>query len=138
MTSIQANVIDLTKTTVVPEKHKASSAENPTTTSHVYLRIQPYLSKLDIPGAITTSSHLQFVLHLVDPGHQLTHTTVTQCIPSKWLDVWDQHDWVEDLVAEVLRLGVEAAGQEYVVSRMGWVKDEMAEVSSGSVHVEVS
>lgn len=34
--------------------------------------------------------------------------------------MWDAHDWVEDQLAEALRLGVEMLGQEYVVERMGW------------------
>lgn len=34
--------------------------------------------------------------------------------------MWDEYDWVEDLVVESLRVGVEVIGQEYVVSRMGW------------------
>jgi len=63
---------------------------------------------------------LQFLLHLVDPVHKLSHTTVTQIIPRHWLDIWDQYEWVEDTVAEVIRIGVEVLGQEYVVARMGW------------------
>lgn len=37
--------------------------------------------------------------------------------------MWDKHDWVEDGLAETLRLGVEMLGQEYVVERMGWAKE---------------
>lgn len=36
------------------------------------------------------------------------------------MDLWDAHEWVEDQLAETLRLGVEMLGQEYVVERMGW------------------
>jgi len=68
----------------------------------------------------STQSHLQFVLHLSDPGHQLTHTTVTQAVPGKWIELWERYDWVEDLVAEALRVGVEVIGQDYIVARMGW------------------
>lgn len=50
----------------------------------------------------------------------MSHVTVTQAVPGNWLDVWDEYDWVEDLVAEALRVGVEVIGQEYVVARMGW------------------
>jgi len=52
--------------------------------------------------------------------------TVTQAIPDHWLNVWDQYDWVEDRVAEVLQLGVEVIGQEYIVERMGWVRETVA------------
>lgn len=50
------------------------------------------------------------------------HTTVTQAVPADWLEIWDDYDWVEDLVVEALRVGVEVIGQEYIVSRMGWGK----------------
>lgn len=70
--------------------------------------------------SVFMQSNLQFILHLSDPEHRLVHTTVTQAVPGPWLEVWDQYDWVEDLVAEALRVGVEVIGQEYVVARMGW------------------
>ena len=63
---------------------------------------------------------MQFLLYLSDHGNQLTHVTITQMVPEKWLGLWDEYDWVEDLVAEVLRVGVEVVGQEYLVARMGW------------------
>ena len=43
------------------------------------------------------------------------------------MDLWDQYDWVEDLVVEAIRLGVEVIGQEYIVSRMGWDKKKEPE-----------
>ena len=70
---------------------------------------------------------MQFILYLSDPSHQLVHSTITQSIPGKWLDLWDQYDWVEDLVVEAIRLGVEVIGQEYIVSRMGWDKKKEPE-----------
>jgi hypothetical protein len=93
----------------------------------VYLRVQPFLSSLghqntalEADAASNVPIHLQFILYLSDPAHQLVHCTVTQTIPVQWVDVWDEYDWVEDLVAESLRVGVEVLGQEYVVARMGW------------------
>lgn len=102
-----------------------NSAQNPTTYSYVYLRIQPFTTSLSLPSrsgadAENTSQTLQFVLYLSDPGHQVVHSTVTQAIPYKWLDLWDQYEWVEDSVVEAIRVGVEVIGQEYIVSRMGW------------------
>lgn len=67
---------------------------------------------------------MQFILHLADPAHQVVCTTVTQAIPAGWLEIWDQYDWVEDLVAESLRIAVEVLGQEYLASRMGWEKKD--------------
>jgi len=96
--------------------------------------LQPFISRLPRPaqpeGQTPANSKndylLQFVLYFSDPDHQLTHATVTQAVPSKWVDIWDQHDWIEDHVVEALRVGVEVIGQEYIVARMGWIKDDAA------------
>lgn len=45
-------------------------------------------------------------------------------MPLSWLDHWEKQDWVEDIVVEALRTGVETIGQEYIASRMGWLKDD--------------
>ncbi|KAJ7597633.1 maintenance of telomere capping protein 1 [Mycena floridula] len=129
----QANLDQLikTKNALKPET-QTSSTQSPTSYSYVYLRVQPFLTSHNIPMASPMSpneatpsepiadQHLQFLLYLSDPSHNLVHTTLTQAVPGKWLDIWDQYDWVEDLVAEALRVGVEVVGQEYVVARMGW------------------
>jgi len=115
---------------------------SPTTYSHVYLRIQPFMTSHTLPqqSAVlsdaptepaSTQSNLQFILHLSDPWHQLVHTTVTQSVPGEWLDIWDEYDWVEDLVVEALRVGVEVVGQEYIVARMGWGKEKSAGKGKG-------
>ncbi|KAJ3500311.1 hypothetical protein NLJ89_g9858 [Agrocybe chaxingu] len=112
---------------------------NATTYSHVYLRIQPFFvtySELSTSSesSKTQQQHLQFLIYLFDPAHNLTHTTLTQLVPSKWLALWDEYDWVEDLIADSLRVGVEVIGQEYVVARMGWgAKEEHSKEGSTSV-----
>jgi hypothetical protein len=112
------------KTNAPPDSQGPSSIQNPTTTSYVYLRIQPFTSTITIPEPEPTeSSQLQFILFLSDPAHKLSYTTVTQAIPEHWLKVWNQYEWVEDMVAETLRLGVEVIGQEYLVGRMGWARE---------------
>ena len=107
---------------------KQSSVQTPTTYSHVYLRVQPYLSTLGDGVARdderSNSSILQFLLLLSDPEHKLSQVSITQAIPKHWLQIWDQYDWVEDLVADSLRVGVEFLGQEYLVARMGWASKE--------------
>jgi Family of unknown function (DUF5427) len=85
--------------------------------------VQPFFATYAHVSKTTTESstqQLQFLIYLADPEHQLINTTVTQAVPGKWLNMWDEYEWVEDLVAEALRVGVEVVGQEYVVARMGW------------------
>jgi hypothetical protein len=115
---------------------EASMNPSPTTYSHVFLRIQPFIVFYNLPQQATVpseatstssvpvpaQSNLQFIIHLSDPLHQLVHTTVTQAVPADWLEIWDEYDWVEDLVVEALRVGVEVVGQEYIIARMGWGK----------------
>ncbi len=103
------------------------SSENPTIHSTVYLRIQPFVTTQPLVFSAMYPHHpskaesqLQFLLCIHDPSHSLQARTVTQPLPRKWLELWDEHDWVEDQLAETLRLGVEIIGQEYVVARMGW------------------
>lgn len=118
---------EIIKTNVPPDPQRPSSIQNPTTTSYVYLRIQPFTSAIATPEPDSTeSTRLQFILCLSDPAHKLSYMTVTQAVPDHWLNVWDQYDWVEDRVAEVLQLGVEVIGQEYIVGRMGWVRETAA------------
>ncbi|KAF5368323.1 hypothetical protein D9758_002343 [Tetrapyrgos nigripes] len=128
----QANLDELITTKNVIKPQEISSIEVPTTYSYVYLRVQPYLTSFSLPSPSTKAEvssapaeqsvqqHLQFLLYLSDPSHNLVHSTITQAVPGSWLAVWDKYDWVEDLVAEALRVGIEVVGQEYVVSRMGW------------------
>jgi hypothetical protein len=111
-----------------------TKSSNPTTYSSVFLRIQPFLSSPIPAPKLPTSDEkestvtaippqqLQFVLYLVDMKHNIAHTTITQTVPAIWLELWDEYEWVEDLVVDVLRVGVEIIGEEYLVSRMGWGK----------------
>ena len=116
---LQANLEDVIKRNPQPPVADASTTQNPTTYSYVYLRIQPFFSSCTLQDEKTYQS-LQFLLYLSDPSHQLLHSTVTQGIPGKWLDLWDTYPWVEDLAVEALRVGVEVLGQEYISGRMGW------------------
>ncbi|KAJ7169542.1 maintenance of telomere capping protein 1 [Mycena filopes] len=143
----QANLDELIKnnTKVPPANPDSSNLQTPTTYSHIYLRIQPFLTSFPFPATTTTedappapAQHLQFLVSLSDPSHKLTHNTVTQCVPGDWLaaGMWERYEWVEDLMAEALRVGVEVIGQEYVVKRMGWgaeVKETAVEAKSEEV-----
>ncbi|KAF7319987.1 hypothetical protein MKEN_00782600 [Mycena kentingensis (nom. inval.)] len=126
----QANLDDLIKNNKkATEAKPESSVQTPTTYSHVYLRIQPFFTAFSFPASVTEaappSQQLQFLIHLSDPSHKLSQSTITQCVPGDWLaeGMWEKYDWVEDLMAEALRVGVEVIGQQYIVQRMGWGVD---------------
>ena len=131
----QANLNELIKQNSDSTSAASSSYTSPVTYSNIYLRVQPFTTSFFLPEQPATSedapstpastqTSLQFVLLLTDPTHKLVHTTMTQSVPGNWLELWDKYDWVEDLVAEALRVGVEVIGQEYIVSRMGWGNTE--------------
>ncbi|KAI0374423.1 hypothetical protein BV20DRAFT_1011428 [Pilatotrama ljubarskyi] len=137
----QANLEELMKRNAKREQTTSSSAQNPITYSYVFLRVQPYTTTYALPQIATGSevpatsssnsqSSLQFLICLSDPQHNMIHSTVTQAVPTKWLELWDEYDWVEDLVVEAIRIGVEVIGQEYIGSRMGW--DKKASEKEGS------
>ncbi|KAF8514510.1 maintenance of telomere capping protein 1 [Gautieria morchelliformis] len=138
----KANIDEMIKNNAEKAPLRNLSSSNPTTYSTVYLRVQPYLTSIPSipiptsdesksPESSASPTHLQFLLHLSSPSHSLTHTTTTQAVPSRWVDAFQQEDaegkgevlsWVEDVLVDVLRVGIEVIGQEYVGERMGWGK----------------
>ena len=104
----------------------------PVTTIPIFLQLQPVLAPLSIPeppllldpkdteSASSDESkpkHLHFILTLHDPVHNLRFTTVSQSVPGDWLDVeYDQSEWVEERLVDVIRVGVEIIAQD--VSRL--------------------
>lgn len=107
------------------------AANVPVTTVPIFLHLQPLLAPLPIPEPpvlmksssskpSTPTKHLYFLMTLHDPVHSLRFTTTTQPSPADWLDVeYDNSDWVEERLVEVLRTGVEIVAQD--VSARGGV-----------------
>jgi len=137
----QVELDEIIKKNMKPTPLEDPTNPSPTTYSHVYLRIQPFIAQYNLPQQATipsstlsapvpAHSNLQFIIHLSDPWHQLVHTTITQAVPANLLEIWDEYDWVEDLVVEALRVGVEVVGQEYIISRMGWGKGKGKQVEA--------
>ena len=48
---------------------------------------------------------------------------MTQAVPAPWVDQMEKHDWIEDVIVDALRTGVETIGQEYIVARMRWLDE---------------
>jgi len=135
----QANIEELVKNN--PENASKQSSSNPTTYSQVYLRLQPYLTSLpsvststnpEAPSTSHAPTHMQFLLYLTSPSHSITQYTTTQTLPKRWVDAFQAEDaagkggdvnaWVEDVLVDILRVGLEVIGQEYIAERMGWGK----------------
>lgn len=101
----------------------------PVTTVPIFLHLQPVLAPLSIPepsllldsSSSSSSSpstsepkkHLQFILSLQDPTHNLQFTTVSQSVPGDWMDVeYDQSEWVEERLVDIIRVSVEVIAQD--------------------------
>jgi predicted membrane GTPase involved in stress response len=106
----------------------------PVTTVPIFLHLQPLLAPLSIPeppillltdpaaSSATTSTsssskepakHLHFIISLHDPAHSLRFTTTTQPVPGDWLEVeYEQSDWVEERLVDVLKTGIEVIAQD--------------------------
>ncbi|EGG03860.1 uncharacterized protein MELLADRAFT_78477 [Melampsora larici-populina 98AG31] len=123
-----------------PEESEPISSDLPITKSSVYIRIQPILSRL--PGLSPSSSsmttnpsnqiqdgakgigvmeedHLFFLILLRDLNHSMDHATLCQSMPAVWLQIpFEENEWVEEVMVEVLRRGIEVIGQQYVNGRL--------------------
>ena len=124
----EANIDQLIKTAYDPAAANPaqydSSVTVPVTNCPIFLRIQPCLAPLPFhPGPTTPGSKdghaLFFLLLLKDPGHNLSHSSISQSIPAPWLDIpFEENEWVEDVMVDVIRRSTEIVGQEYVSGRM--------------------
>ncbi|KAL7009173.1 hypothetical protein EMMF5_001371 [Cystobasidiomycetes sp. EMM_F5] len=111
----------------------------PVTRCPVYMRIQAVMAPLPfaLPAVAEKSDstedeavapaassddmdkQLYFILILRDPTNSLIHRTLTQAIPGSWLDIpFEDNEWVEDIMVDVIRRGVEIIGEEYIKGRM--------------------
>jgi hypothetical protein len=60
-----------------------------------------------------------FVIMMVDPTHNLKFKTYSQSLPSSWLDIpYEENEWVEDKMVDVIRMSVTTIAQDYVWTRM--------------------
>jgi Family of unknown function (DUF5427) len=106
----------------IPDK----SSKNPTTTTYLFMRLQPFINKTILAASADradpnhiSNEYVQFYILLFEPTNALTHYTVSQAIPHSWIESWDTNEWVEDLIVDSLRLATQVVGQEYIISRMG-------------------
>ncbi|KAG0174934.1 hypothetical protein DFQ28_003642 [Apophysomyces sp. BC1034] len=88
----------------------------------VFMAIQPVkfaVPKLDEADKEEEDHQLLFVILLTDPTHQLKFKTFSQSLPLSWMDIpFEENEWVEDKIADVIRMAVTSIAQDYVWTRM--------------------
>ncbi|GAA5857308.1 hypothetical protein JCM8547_002211 [Rhodosporidiobolus lusitaniae] len=128
----EASLDQLIKATYQPPASPSSSSTDgltvPVTTCPIYMRIQPVLAPLPfLPSTLLNPAHttpdaqksLFFLLVLRDPTHNLVHSSLSQAMPATWLEIpFEENEWVEDAMVEVIRRSVETVGQDYITLRM--------------------
>ncbi|CAO3594074.1 unnamed protein product [Absidia cylindrospora] len=83
----------------------------------VYMAIQP--AKNSFTDDDTIPSQLVYAIVLEDPTNKLSFQTYSQSIPLAWLDIpYEENEWVEDKIVDVLRMAVTTVAQDYVFTRM--------------------
>ncbi|GAA5973257.1 hypothetical protein JCM11641_003038 [Rhodosporidiobolus odoratus] len=144
----EASLDQLIKATYKPDAPPSSSSADgvtvPVTTCPIYMRIQPCLSPVPSlpssslnPASTTPDAQkvLYFLLILRDPTHNLVHSSMSQSMPSSWLDIpFEENEWVEDAMVEIIRRSVEIIGQEYITHRMRAQSDAIASARAEAQH----
>ncbi|CAO3596151.1 unnamed protein product [Absidia cylindrospora] len=101
-----------TTTTFTPQ-----SGAVPVINCPVFMVIQPVKSSFSNDNSIP--SQLMYAIVLEDPTNQLSFQTYSQSIPMVWLDIpYEENEWVEDKMVDVLRMAVTTIAQDYVWTRM--------------------
>ncbi|KAI9025016.1 hypothetical protein CLU79DRAFT_93838 [Phycomyces nitens] len=86
----------------------------------VFMAIQPVKHSVPLfDEEDTDKQQLVYVLLLVDPTHNIKFKTYSQSIPLSWLDiVYEENEWVEEKLTEVVQAAVITIAQDYVWTRM--------------------
>lgn len=134
----QSKLEHLIKTTYkVPEAPAGQEAGMtvPVTNCPVYMRLQPVLAPLpSLPSSCLPTStpdptalkSLFFLVLLRDPTHHLVHSSLSQSMPASWLEIpFEENEWVEDAMVEIIRRSVEIIGQEYISVRASHARFSM-------------
>jgi hypothetical protein len=84
------------------------------------MAIQPVkISMPSIDDEDTETSQVSFIIIMIDPTHNLKFKTHSQSLPLSWLDIpYEENEWVEDKMVDIIRMSVTSIAQDYVWTRM--------------------
>ncbi|KAF1800704.1 maintenance of telomere capping protein 1 [Mucor lusitanicus] len=122
----KANIDHLIKQHFVPDEKKQGETYNPQSGAvpvihcPVFMAIQPVkMTMAPIDDQDTEQHQLGFIILMVDPTHHLKFKTYSQSLPLSWLDIpYEENEWVEDKMVDIIRMSVTSIAQDYVWTRM--------------------
>ncbi|KAK4512478.1 uncharacterized protein ATC70_003179 [Mucor velutinosus] len=122
----KANIDHLIKQHFVPDEKKQGETYNPQSGAvpvihcPVFMAIQPVkMTMAPIDEEDTEQHQLGFIILMVDPTHHLKFKTYSQSLPLSWLDIpYEENEWVEDKMVDIIRMSVTSIAQDYVWTRM--------------------
>lgn len=122
----KANIDHLIKQHYVPDNKKQGETYNPQSGAvpvihcPVFMAIQPVKMAMAPMDEEDTEQHqLCFIILMVDPTHHLKFKTYSQSLPLSWLDIpYEENEWVEDKMVDIIRMSVTSIAQDYVWTRM--------------------
>jgi hypothetical protein len=122
----KANIDHLVKQHYQPNSTEKKEAYNPQSGAipvihcPVFMAIQPVkMTMTPIDEEDTETSQLSFIILMVDPTHNLKFKTYSQSLPLNWLEIpYEENEWVEDKMVDIIRMSITSIAQDYVWTRM--------------------
>ncbi|KAI9486842.1 MAG: maintenance of telomere capping protein 1 [Benjaminiella poitrasii] len=123
----KANMDHLIKQHMTPESEKKDETHYnpqlgavPVIRCPVFMSIQPVkMAMTAMDDEDTDNDQLVFIILMVDPTNKIRFKTYSQSIPLNWLNIpYEENEWVEDKLTDVLRMAVTSIAQDYVWTRM--------------------
>jgi hypothetical protein len=103
------------------ETYNPQSGAVPVIRCPVFMAIQPVkiVMAANDENEEQEDQQFMFIIMMVDPTNNLKFKTYSQSLPSSWLDIpYEENEWVEDKMVDVIRMSVTTIAQDYVWTRM--------------------
>ncbi|KAI8637847.1 maintenance of telomere capping protein 1 [Parasitella parasitica] len=128
----KANIDHLIKQHFVPEEKRQGETFHPQSGAvpviqcPVFMAIQPVkIVMAPIDDHDTEQHQVSFIILMVDPTHHLKFKTYSQSLPLSWLDIpYEENEWVEDKMVDIIGMSVTSIAQDYVWTRMSGLAEK--------------